>query len=89
VRRERVLSHLLYIDRTLVRIHGNDNSFGQIPDIHSEGVRDAQHWRAGQDFVFIPKGKGVLVMPVPTLDELKGLARGADPRNVRDRKDRY
>jgi AbrB family looped-hinge helix DNA binding protein len=52
-------------------------------------VRDAQHWRAGQEFVFIPKGKGVLVMPVPTLDELKGLARGADPRNVRDRKDRY
>ena len=22
-------------------------------------VRDAQHWQAGQEFVFIPKGKGV------------------------------
>lgn len=52
-------------------------------------VRDAQRWRAGQEFVFVPKGKGVLVIPVPTLDELKGLAKGADSEDVRDRKDRY
>lgn len=52
-------------------------------------VRDAQRWRAGQEFVFVPKGKGVLVMPVPTLDEMKGLAKGADPEDVRDRTDRY
>lgn len=52
-------------------------------------VRDAQQWEAGQEFVFIPKGKGVLVMPVPAFNELAGLAKGADRRNTRDRSDRY
>ncbi len=52
-------------------------------------VRDEQHWLAGQEFVFIPKGKGVLVMPVPGLDELAGMAKGANTANVRDRQDRF
>ncbi len=54
-----------------------------------KAVREAQQWQAGQEFVFIPKGKGVLVMPVPTLDELSGIARGADKDDYRDRTDRY
>ena len=54
-----------------------------------KAVRDEQHWEAGQEFVFIPKGNGVLVMPVPELDEIVGLAKGANPGNYRDRKDRY
>jgi AbrB family looped-hinge helix DNA binding protein len=54
-----------------------------------KAIRDEQHWEAGQEFVFIPKGKGVLLMPVPTLDELAGMARGANPGNYRDRDDRY
>lgn len=52
-------------------------------------VREAQHWTAGQEFVFIPKGKAVLLMPVPTLAELHGLAEGADTENYRDRDDRF
>ncbi len=52
-------------------------------------VRDEQHWVAGQEFVFIPKGKGVLVIPVPTLNELAGMAQGANIANVRDRLDRF
>lgn len=52
-------------------------------------VRDKQRWRAGQEFVFIPKGNGVLVMPVPELKQLAGLAKGAKPDGYRDRKDRY
>ena len=52
-------------------------------------VRDEQHWVAGQEFVFIPKGKGVLIMPVPSLNELAGLAKGANTANVRDRQDRF
>jgi hypothetical protein len=39
--------------------------------------------------VFIPKGKGVLVMPVPELDQLAGVAKGARKGGYRDRKDRY
>ena len=52
-------------------------------------VREEQHWEAGQEFVFIPKGKGVLVMPVPDLEQLSGLARGAKTGEYRDRKDRF
>ena len=47
------------------------------------------HWEAGQEFVFIPRGKGVLVMPVPAFDELAGIAKGARKADYRDRKDRY
>lgn len=52
-------------------------------------VREAQHWQVGQEFVFIPKGEGVLLLPVPELAGLKGLAKGADKTQVRDRNDRF
>lgn len=54
-----------------------------------KAVREQQQWQAGQTFVFIPKGKGVLIMPVPERHSLQGLARGANPENYRDRQDRY
>lgn len=57
-----------------------------------KAVREQQHWQAGQAgqaFVFIPKGKGVLVMPEPELDQITGIAKGARKDGYRDRKDRY
>ncbi|MCY1546249.1 SpoVT / AbrB like domain protein [compost metagenome] len=54
-----------------------------------KAVREDLHWEAGQEFVFIPKGKGVLLMPVPELDELAGIAKGAKVDDYRDREDRY
>ena len=54
-----------------------------------KAVRDEVHWEAGQEFVFIRKGKGVLVMPVPEFAELAGIAKGARSEGYRDRKDRY
>jgi AbrB family looped-hinge helix DNA binding protein len=54
-----------------------------------KAVREEQHWQAGQEFVFIPKGKGVLIMPVPELQQLAGIAKGALKDRYRDRKDRY
>lgn len=51
-------------------------------------VREAQKWQAGQSFVFLPKGKGVVLMPAPELSELRGLARGAKAEGFRDRNDR-
>ncbi len=51
-------------------------------------IREAQDWRSGQEFVLLPKGKGVLVMPVPDRDDLLGLAEGARPVSYRDRSDR-
>jgi AbrB family looped-hinge helix DNA binding protein len=52
-------------------------------------VREAQSWQPGQEFVFIPKGSGVLVVPVPKIEDLAGIARGARNLEYRDRKDRY
>ena len=54
-----------------------------------KAVREEQHWEAGQEFVFIPKGRGVLVMPVPELKQLAGIAKCANSAGYRDRKDRY
>ena len=54
-----------------------------------KSIRDEVHWEAGQEFVFIPKGKGVLIMPVPEFAELTGIAEGARKEGYRDRKDRY
>lgn len=53
-----------------------------------KAVRTAQHWQAGQEFAFIPKGKAVLLVPVPRQEDLTGLARGASPEGYRDRTDR-
>ncbi len=54
-----------------------------------KAIRDDLHWQAGQEFVFIPKGKGVLLMPVPELEQLAGLAQGANTDGYRDRQDRF
>ena len=54
-----------------------------------KAIRDEARWKAGQEFVFIPRGKGVLVMPVPELRQLAGIAKGANKEGYRDRKDRY
>ncbi|WP_096700147.1 AbrB/MazE/SpoVT family DNA-binding domain-containing protein [Magnetospirillum sp. 15-1] len=54
-----------------------------------KAVRTARHWEAGQVFAFIPKGEGVMLVPVPKPEELFGLARGANPQDYRDRTDRF
>jgi len=54
-----------------------------------KAIRDDLHWKAGQEFVFIPKGKGVLLMPVPELKQLAGIAKGAQTKDYRDRQDRF
>ncbi len=53
-----------------------------------KAVRAARRWQAGQLFAFIPKGDGLLLVPVPEREQLAGMARGANPANYRDRADR-
>jgi len=53
-----------------------------------KAVRTAYCWQAGQIFAFIPKGTGVLLVPVPDRETLSGLAEGAAPDGYRDRTDR-
>lgn len=53
-----------------------------------KAIRTAHAWEAGLTFAFIPKGTGVLLVPVPKKESLKGLAKGARPEAYRDRSDR-
>jgi AbrB family looped-hinge helix DNA binding protein len=53
-----------------------------------KSLREAEGWEAGQVFVFIPKGAGVLLTPVPSRQSLTGIAAGADREGYRDRTDR-
>jgi AbrB family looped-hinge helix DNA binding protein len=54
-----------------------------------KAVRDERRWKAGQEFAFIPKGTGVLLVPVPKMTDLAGIAKGAKSENYRDRDDRF
>jgi bifunctional DNA-binding transcriptional regulator/antitoxin component of YhaV-PrlF toxin-antitoxin module len=54
-----------------------------------KAVRTSHQWVAGQVFAFIPKGAGVLMVPVPSLGEMKGIAAGANVSDYRDRSDRF
>lgn len=53
-----------------------------------KAIRTAQHWSAGLTIAFIPKGTGVLLVPVPEWKALRGLAKGACAEDYRDRSDR-
>ena len=50
-----------------------------------KSTRMARQWEAGQVFAFIPKRGGMLLVPVPEMADLTGLARGANPKYYRDR----
>ena len=54
-----------------------------------KAVREERHWEAGQEFVFMPKGAGVLMMPVSELHQLAGIVKGVRKDGYRDCKDRY
>ena len=54
-----------------------------------KAIRSAQHWEAGLTFAFIPKGSGVLLVPIPKREVLMGIARGASATDYRDRSDRF
>ncbi|PKR88256.1 AbrB family transcriptional regulator [Pleomorphomonas diazotrophica] len=49
----------------------------------------AKSWKPGQEFAYIPKDSGILIIPVPRLEDLVGVANGVDSEDYRDRQDRY
>jgi AbrB family looped-hinge helix DNA binding protein len=53
-----------------------------------KAVRTAREWHAGQVFALIPKGDGMLLVPVPRREDMAGLARGAKPGPYRDHTER-
>lgn len=54
-----------------------------------KSVRDKRGWQPGQKLAFVPKNGGVMLVSVPELDDLLGIAKGADKTGYRDRNDRY
>jgi AbrB family looped-hinge helix DNA binding protein len=90
VRRVRpmILSYGRSIDEEIVMRLGTAKLSSKFQISIPKAVRTARHWQAGQEFAFLPKGEGVLLVPVPKREDLAGLARGASPRDYRDRTDR-
>jgi bifunctional DNA-binding transcriptional regulator/antitoxin component of YhaV-PrlF toxin-antitoxin module len=49
-------------------------------------VRRMSGIEAGQRLIAIPKGNGILLMPVEPASSIRGIAVGADPTDYRDRR---
>jgi bifunctional DNA-binding transcriptional regulator/antitoxin component of YhaV-PrlF toxin-antitoxin module len=54
-----------------------------------KSVREEAGVNAGQRYVFVPQGRNLLLVRVPSRDELAGKYKGADTSDVRDHTDRY
>lgn len=52
-------------------------------------VREQLGIKPGQKLQVIVLGGVMHLVPVPSLDELRGIAQGADTSNTRDERDRY
>mgnify|MGYP000683697123 CR=1 FL=1 len=52
-------------------------------------IREKEKWKPGQKFAFVAKGGGYALVRIPTFDEMRGIAKGANPEGYRDRQDRY
>ena len=53
-----------------------------------KAIREEMHLRAGQKFAILPKGDTIVLAPIRRLEELRGILKGADASNYRDRSDR-
>lgn len=51
-------------------------------------IRDSMKLKAGQRLTFIQIGKTLKLVPQPGIDDLFGIAKGANTENYRDRNDR-
>ncbi|GBL44265.1 transcriptional regulator, AbrB family [Sulfuriferula multivorans] len=53
-----------------------------------KAFRDDLGLRAGQQFVFVAKGDAIIMIPRREISEVRGLLKGANTENVRDRTER-
>ena len=53
-----------------------------------KAIREQMHLKAGQKFALIPKGDTLVLAPIRPLEEMRGVLKGADPSDYRDRTDR-
>ena len=52
-----------------------------------KAVREELHLHAGQQFAIITKGDIISLVPIPELAEMRGIAKGVDTSDYRDRTD--
>lgn len=53
-----------------------------------KAFRDDLGLKAGQQFVFVAKGDTIIMIPRRGISEVRGLLKGANTANVRDRTER-
>jgi AbrB family looped-hinge helix DNA binding protein len=53
-----------------------------------KAFRDDLGLKAGQQFVFVAKGDSIIMIPRRSISEVRGLLKGANTDNVRDRANR-
>jgi AbrB family looped-hinge helix DNA binding protein len=53
-----------------------------------KAIRDKLKLEAGQQFIFVTKGETITMVPKRGIGEIRGLLKGANPGNYRDRQDR-
>ena len=54
-----------------------------------KAVRDELDLVAGQQFTLVTKGQVIELVPLRSVASARGMLKGANPENYRDRKDRY
>lgn len=53
-----------------------------------KAVREEMNLKAGQKFAIIAKGDTIVLAPIRPLEEMRGILKGADTSDYRDRTDR-
>lgn len=53
-----------------------------------KAIRDSLNLQAGQKFTVIAKGRIIELVPVGSLEKMRGILKGANTDNYRDRQDR-
>ena len=53
-----------------------------------KAFRDDLGLKAGQQFVLVAKGDAIVMIPRRDINEVRGMFKGANPGNIRDRSER-
>lgn len=81
----------MVINRYIV-LHGENMAHTTISSKYQvvipKEIRERVGLKPGQRLSVIATGRGVHLVPVPSLEELRGIARGADTGGVREKEER-
>ncbi|MEB4589463.1 AbrB/MazE/SpoVT family DNA-binding domain-containing protein [Candidatus Thiothrix sp. Deng01] len=54
-----------------------------------KAIREQMNLQAGQQFTVLAKGNTIELVPIRSLQSMRGLLKGANPAGYRDRQDRF